>query len=241
MAGMKRPSASLLVLIAAVIALAVAVSVSMYRTDTAHPPGWGKSIPGWGAAVRPGPLSNAHAFIGNQCASCHKPNEGITVTKCVTCHVPAKELLSRPSTVFHSDVKTCSGCHVEHQGRDKRPIKMDHAVLERLAMREAGKPVALDCKGCHVFKDKHQEFFGPKCATCHATDTWKIVGFLHPSPKNKECSQCHKPPPSHLMMHFNMMDKSITGQRNATVNQCYACHQTDSWNNIKGVGKVDMH
>ena len=38
-----------------------------------------------------------------------------------------------------------------------------------------------------------------------------------------------------------MMDRSITGQRNATVNQCFACHQTDSFNNIKGVGRVDMH
>lgn len=231
---MKLPGASLLILAAAAILAVIAVSTSIYRSGS-------DAIPGWSTAVRPGPMSRAHAFVGDKCESCHTPNEGVTVDKCVACHVPAQELLSKPSTVFHANVTTCSGCHVEHKGRDKRPIKMDHAVLEKLAIRESGKPVALDCKGCHVFKDKHQEFFGPKCATCHVTDTWKIVGFLHPSPKSKECAQCHKPPPSHLMMHFEMMDRSITGQRKATVDQCFACHQTDSFNNIKGVGRVDMH
>lgn len=225
---------SLLVLLAAAILAAVAVTTSIYRSGS-------DAVPGWTDTVRPGALSKAHAFLSDKCESCHKPNEGITAAKCITCHAPAKELLSKPSTLFHVNVGTCRGCHVEHQGGDKRPIKMDHAVLEELAIRQAGRPVALDCKSCHVFKDKHQEFFGPKCATCHVTQTWKVAGFLHPSPKSKECAQCHKPPPSHLMMHFEMMDKAITSQRGATVDQCYACHQTDSFNNIKRVGRIDMH
>ncbi len=231
---MKLPGASLLVLGVAGTLAVIVVPVSIYKSDS-------NAVPGWSAAVRPGALSKQHAFLGSQCESCHTPNEGITAAKCITCHAPAEELLSKPSTVFHVNVGDCRGCHVEHQDRDKRPIKMDHAVLKKIAIRKAGKPVALDCKSCHVFKDKHQEFFGPQCATCHVTETWKVAGFLHPSPKSKDCMQCHKAPPSHRMMHFEMMDKSITGKRSATVNQCFACHQTDSFNNIKGVGAVDMH
>lgn len=231
---MKLARTSLLVLVAAGLLAAIAVPIWVYSSNS-------EAVPEWSAAVRPGALSKAHAFLGDKCESCHTPNKGVTATNCITCHAPAKELLSKPSTVFHANVGECSGCHVEHKGAEKRPINMDHTVLEKLAIRKAGHPVALDCKSCHVSKDKHQEFFGPKCATCHVTERWDIIGFLHPSPKSKECAQCHKPPPSHLMMHFDMMDKSITGQQSATVNQCFACHQTDSFNNIKGVGPVDMH
>lgn len=231
---MKLPGVSLLLLVAAALFAAIAVPISIYNSNS-------DVVPGWSAAVRPGALSKAHAFLGDKCESCHTPNEGVTAAKCITCHAPAKELLSKPSTMFHASVAECRGCHVEHQGAEKRPIRMDHAVLQKVAIRAGGRPVALDCRSCHVFRDKHEAFFGPNCSTCHVTQTWKVSGFLHPSPKSKECAQCHKPPPSHLMMHFDMMDKSITGQRGATVNQCFACHQTDSFNNIKGVGRVDMH
>ena len=53
--------------------------------------------------------------------------------------------------------------------------------------------------------------------------------------------QCHQAPPSHYMMHFEMMDRTITGQEHARVEQCYLCHQTDAWNNIKGVGWFKHH
>ncbi len=43
------------------------------------------------------------------------------------------------------------------------------------------------------------------------------------------------------MMHFAMMDQKITGQSGARVEQCYLCHQTGSFNDIKGVGWFKMH
>ncbi|MCB4824912.1 cytochrome c3 family protein [Roseicella aerolata] len=51
-----------------------------------------------------------------------------------------------------------------------------------------------------------------------------------------DCAQCHQALPSHYMM-LRMM----TRQESARVEQCYLCHQTDSWNSIKGVGRFDMH
>src|SRR6266404_4337501 len=61
-----------------------------------------------------GPIAEAHAFIGNNCNSCHVVNTsfGKTVTDqaCSACHSgPAhqKEQISQPA---------CFECHVEHKG-----------------------------------------------------------------------------------------------------------------------------
>lgn len=203
--------------------------------------GGGHALPGWTGAVRPGALSEAHAFLGDKCESCHAPVKGVTAQKCVTCHAPAQELLMKPATAFHQNIGDCKGCHVEHRGRDVRAIKMDHAVLEAVARRRDGGSGSLQCATCHAVQDPHDGFFGKRCASCHQTESWEIKTFLHPSPKSTDCAQCHKAPPSHYMMHFEMMDRSISGQKAARVEQCSLCHQTDSFNNIKGVGMVKVH
>ncbi len=52
------------------------------------------------------------------------------------------------------------------------------------------------------------------------------------------------------MMHFEMLSKRIAKQEDSQVaeccgptqvNQCYRCHQTTSWNDIKGVGWYKHH
>ncbi len=83
--------------------------------------------------------------------------------------------------------------------------------------------------------------FGRECADCHATATWKIAGYKHPSPRSEDCAQCHQPPPSHNMGHFEVVSKTIAGQMSARVEQCHLCHQTDAWNDIKGVGWYKHH
>ena len=74
--------------------------------------------------------------------------------------------------------------------------------------------------------------------------------FRHPSPRSLECAQCHQAPPSHYMMHFEMVSKKVAGLDNeqnnqccgpVQVNQCYRCHQTTAWNDIKGVGWYKHH
>lgn len=99
----------------------------------------------------------------------------------------------------------------------------------------------LNCVNCHATKDRHQSLFGVDCVQCHATTEWTIAQFAHPSARSTECAQCHPPPPSHNMMHFSMMSAPLAGQPNAKVNQCFLCHQTTSWNDIRGVGEVKHH
>ena len=260
------------------LVMSIALPVALYNSGSA-------SVPFWIAVASPGPLSATHDFLHAQCETCHTPVRGVKAASCVTCHITAaQDLVTKPSTAFHANIGECAGCHVEHQGRDRRPINMDHAVLAAAGHAHAGKSevrgpdntgfrhvvawlrilfagsgadlaggslatrplpaetrAALDCSGCHANNDPHRTLFGRDCQGCHNVDKWAISTFRHPSPRSQDCVQCHQAPPSHYMMHFEMMDRMMTGQANARVEQCFLCHQTDSFNNLKGIGWFKMH
>lgn len=225
------------------------------------------SVPGWQGLVMPGPLSAKHSFIADRCESCHTPHVGVEAKNCIACHADAPSLLSKQSTAFHAGLGECRGCHVEHEG-GTRPIRMEHAFLaasgyrqifgdsdsktgteqllrfaELLGLRESHRSdlAHLDCSSCHSNKDPHRGLLGQQCGACHEVQTWSITDFRHPSPSSKDCAQCHQAPPSHYMMHFEMVSKTVAGQEHAAVEQCYLCHQTDAWNNIRGVGWYKHH
>ena len=262
-------------LAALAITAAIVVPLTVYRSGVS-------GLPAWPTLASPGPLSAAHAFLGQQCEACHTPNRGIEAASCIGCHSAAGPVLAMQSTAFHADVQECRGCHVEHRGSTVRPTEMDHTVLARIgwgrqidksdaAMTEITHVMAgltgahprddtrqLDCFACHSNRNPHRDgtpvaccgagsstsvgsLFGRECADCHATNTWKIAGYKHPSPLSQDCAQCHQPPPSHSMMHFSMVSMQVAGQMHARVEQCYLCHQTDAWNDIKGVGWYKHH
>ena len=200
--------------------------------------------------VGPGPLSSSHAFLNAQCSACHEANVGVTATKCTVCHANAESLLSRQPTAFHENIQECGACHAEHLLQSIRPLIMDHVALANIGAKKLGlSPVTdskstlakLDCSRCHDRQDPHQNRFGSECAQCHGLETWSIPRYQHPSSGSVECVQCHKPPPSHLMMHFSMVSRMIAKKPNATVEQCSECHKTTSWNDIVGVGFYKHH
>ena len=39
-----------------------------------------------GPMTNPGPISEAHAFLENNCAACHTPFRGVEDANCVVCH-----------------------------------------------------------------------------------------------------------------------------------------------------------
>ena len=229
-------------------------------------------------AVRPGQLSQPHAFLENNCAACHTPRKGVEAQNCIVCHADNKSLLQRQPSAFHADIASCTACHLEHQGRIPRTAQMDHEALARIAerkvAREAVNPVEgnarndalvwilsqsqkpganpnyplitpaeglLNCAVCHSTKDRHRALFGNDCAQCHATTKWTVPEFRHPAPASQSCAQCHEAPPSHYMMHFQMVSMKIAGVEKAEVSQCFLCHQTTSWNDIRGVGFYKHH
>lgn len=83
--------------------------------------------------------------------------------------------------------------------------------------------------------------FGTDCIQCHTTAAWSVPDFRHPPPSSTSCVQCHQAPPSHYMMHFKMVSMKVSGQEHAQVRDCFKCHQTTSWNDIKGVGWYKHH
>ena len=227
----------------------------------------------WQRQVLPGKLAAAHAPLETNCAACHTPVTGIDEAKCIACHANNENLLQRQPTAFHANIGNCAACHVEHQGLNANLRVMNHQALARIGgnliaagvsvSNQADNPVLpenhplvtpleakLDCAGCHRTKDKHFGLFAQNCAACHATTEWTIPAFQHPSPRSTDCAQCHQAPPSHYMMHFEMVDKKIVGQAKAPgnpccegvqVTQCYVCHQTTSWNDIRGIGFYKLH
>lgn len=225
------------------------------------------SVAGWQGLVMPGPLTAKHQFIAAQCESCHTPHVGVEAKNCIACHTSSPGILSKQSTAFHGTISTCRGCHVEHEG-GAMLTAMQHATLAAAGYRQERKDrdawtaigqlvrfaeamgarpdhrediAHLACAGCHSNKDPHRGLFGAGCGTCHGVTTWTIAGFRHPSPASMDCAQCHQAPPSHYMMHFEMVSEKVAGKEHAKVEQCYLCHQTDAWNNIRGVGWYKHH
>lgn len=173
-----------------------------------------------------------HMNIGN-CASCHIEHQGREANLRVMNH----EALAKISSDLISE-----GKNISRKPR-KTILPSDHPLISAL---EAN----LDCATCHSTKDKHFGLFGKTCASCHATTQWTIPEFQHPSVNSIQCVQCHQAPPSHYMEHFEMVDKTIVAQGNGQaikfsesveVSQCYSCHQTTSFNDIKGVGFYKHH
>ncbi|MFN4924874.1 cytochrome c3 family protein [Bradyrhizobium sp.] len=248
-------------LIAAGVFAATVVGIPLYRSGSTV-------TPNFAAAVQPLPLSAKHEFIGGKCEACHTPLRGIEASSCISCHATAAGDLGKQSTAFHASAQQCRDCHSEHKGAS-RLIAMDHSALLKIAAQSpATQPryfsisremvddlkgvlgippsqpeqrAGLDCANCHSNRDPHRELFGRDCASCHHTVSWQITGYVHPSVTSRDCAQCHQAPPSHYMEHFVMMDRMITGQEHAQVDQCYLCHRTDSFNDIKNIGWLKHH
>lgn len=204
--------------------------------------------------AEPGPLDPAHEGLGLDCASCHTPLLGVEADACITCHALNGLLVQRQTTAFHAEARDCAGCHVEHTGSSSLRTPLDHDLLASLSAgwRAAGETrqsmdfthadaASLDCGNCHSNQDPHFELFGSDCADCHETDSWNVAGFAHPAPRSRDCAQCHQAPPSHYMMHFKMLSAKVARQPHAEVHECYSCHLTTSWPDIRGVGFYKHH
>jgi len=237
---MKAPNILLAAFIAALVGLLAASAVL-----------WRSSAPASASAIErmvsPGPLSPAHKSLAADCQACHTPATGVEGKTCIACH-SGTDFGSKQSTQFHRSAHECTGCHVEHTGT--RPVAMNHqALLDPInwsaSTKKASPPssspnTTLDCASCHRFRDPHRGVFGADCAACHSTSRWQIEGYRHPSVNSRECAQCHLAPPSHYMEHFRMVSQAAAHEK-AKVDQCYACHTTDSFNNIRRKGWYDHH
>ncbi len=174
-----------------------------------------------------------HASI-RECATCHVEHQRTSIRPLVMDHVELAKIGGRSlaSAASHHDAESAATLKsLETWFRIRSPDQLDAT-----STREA-----LNCAGCHDRRDPHFGQFGGDCAQCHGLDSWIVPRYQHPSPRSKECVQCHKPPPSHFMEHFSMISQKVAGKERARVDECFECHNTTSWNDIVDVGFYKHH
>ena len=196
--------------------------------------------------------ANAERLLGRQPTAFHA-----SIQECVACHVEHQSTAIRPIAMDHLEL-----------------AKVGARTLARASRSDAASAATLNSleTGC-AFVSQRNSTPAPRARLSTARDvtppktgTWDCSAqiahsatprpsgqspeFQHPSPRSTNCAQCHQAPPSHYMMHFDMVSKKIAGQEDAQVaaccgsaqvNQCYRCHQTTSWNDIRGVGYYKHH
>ncbi len=173
-----------------------------------------------------------HANVGS-CRECHSEHQGID---------------KRPTDMDHLALAEIGFRQLKADDKVVRKQLLDwidqHQPAGHLSSGHSSitpQEAVLNCATCHSNKDRHVKLFGQDCAQCHTTAKWTIPEFRHPSSRSMDCAQCHQAPPSHYMMHFKMISAKVAGKPKAQVNQCYECHQTTAWNDIKGVGWYKHH
>lgn len=192
-----------------------------------------------------------------KCIACHANEVSVlqrqptafhdNVSSCRECHREHQGFRSRPTLMDHEALVSIG----------LRQLKGDSDSIESSSMqrelvswanssviphtRISNTENLLKCATCHSNDDRHNELFGQNCAACHATDRWTIAEYQHPSPNSRDCAHCHQAPPSHYMKHFKMISQQVAGKHQARVDQCFECHQTTSWNDIKDVGLYKHH
>ena len=196
-----------------------------------------------------------------KCIVCHANDESILrrqptsfhagISSCIECHREHAGVAQRPTQMDHSALVRIG---LRQLAASDAPDSESRLIAGRLRAWLQGRSLdepqhtyiasedqLLDCTTCHANDDRHFTLFGNDCSQCHATDRWTIPEFQHPSPSSTDCSQCHQAPPSHYMMHFNMISARVAGKPEARVHQCQECHQTTSWNDILGAGWYKHH
>ncbi len=186
----------------------VLVPLAMYRSGS-------PALPAWRAAVSPGPLSAAHAFLGvNAKAATFQtkasagrsaaPARGPSCWRSSSKPEPAalRRLPCRAQRRRSPDPhgpRSPLGRHVAPPAGAGRPQLL--AALEDLlgeagaALRPSGAALsakqaeALDCAACHAVQDPHRGRFGTaSCQSCHTTENWAVAGWQHPSPRSTDCA-----------------------------------------------------
>ena len=198
------------------------------------------------------------------CIVCHANNAALLqsqptafhadVSSCRECHREHRGVYERPTLMDHAALSRIGLRQLKSNPDPETEDRLSAAYFLRWINQQGRKVTSvqgrtgltpeemiLNCAACHGNEDLHFGFFGQDCAQCHGTVAWTIPEFRHPPPTSLDCAQCHQAPPSHYMMHFQMISMTSANVKKAEVNQCFLCHLTTAWNDIKGVGFYKHH
>ncbi|NRA09895.1 MAG: cytochrome C [Myxococcales bacterium] len=141
--------------------------------------------------VMPGPVSEVHAEIEGDCASCHAPFDRENQRdRCLRCHEEVAEDLQAGSGLHGRDARVkgslCRDCHSEHQGRDADILGFNRESFQHrfTDFELRGRHREVECASCHVPEKAYREAT-QQCADCHGEDD------AHGGQLGDDCSSCH--------------------------------------------------
>lgn len=196
--------------------------------------------------VMPGPVSQAHAELEDDCGSCHSTTGDQTqVALCVVCHSEVGADLSA-GTGLHGRLpevadNQCQLCHAEHEGRDAESLEFDWTSFDHnltdfplqwahsLAscetchapdLRFSAAPAT--CVGCHAADDPHEGNLGSQCMDCHTQRTWEKTHFDHAATAFSLSGK-------HTQLECTACH--LGNRFDAAQSDCVSCHQQDDVHN----------
>jgi hypothetical protein len=217
-----------------------------------------------GSLVSPGRLARPHASLEGlaNCGKCHEQGRKVTAQKCLTCHQPIAERMTRKTGVHRTVTGDCVRCHVEHAGEngELRPFdtaRFDHAAVTGFALDGKHAPVASRCDACHkarsfltaraacasCHEDVHKPTLGQSCATCHSTRAAfrEMSGFDHAKAafrlagahRTVACAACHVNRVFKGVKFASCADCHRDPHRQTVGPACTSCHASDTWRTTK--------
>lgn len=165
--------------------------------------------PYWYQASNPGPLSDSHKFLHNNCNACHTPIQSADPEKCRLCHDTNSIVFDRQVVSFHSTIISCKECHIEHLRVKRNPTLMDHDALTMIFKKQILKSDSVNILGRSV-PEEHLKV--------RLYQFEKILSEKHPQVDPEEailnCNACH----SNQDPHRGFFGPS-----------CIECHATKNW------------
>lgn len=179
------------------------------------------------AAISPGPVSNHHRLIENQCDSCHGTAfRGAPDERCSACHAPKAHTAT--SSTHDARAATCSSCHREHHGQRslvpvESPLCTDcHSHIDALAPQTRESRVDSFAS--------HPEFAALATDSASAAKAAHSLKFSHAKHQTATltCVSCHVASPDGAAMRPITFDA-----------QCASCHSVEL--DERGAGKRVSH
>jgi hypothetical protein len=200
------------------------------------------------------PLVGRH--VAASCTGCHEVGKKYRVapSACVDCHKQASPHKGETG-------EQCQTCHTEtdwkkiksyDHGKTKFPLTGAHQQTgcQSCHAGERYKNLSTQCVDCHQQQDKHQGARGPKCDSCHTTQSWALSGaqFDHDTATKflirgkhmgKACESCHKADPKtvKISMVCGSCHAKDDVHKGTLGPQCQSCHSESGF----AVGVVFDH
>lgn len=194
------------------------------------------------------PLKGKHAKVS--CDKCHNRPIGEKKLRmdCFACHQFGDAHRGKQDN-------ECDRCHNQESWSTdvffdhdltNFPLIGQHAIVtcEECHLSNVYKGTKKDCVSCHKSQDKHEQTLGPKCASCHNPNSWKLWHFDHDTNSKFKlkgahvglsCRSCHQEPQKNELklptdcFSCHYQDDEHRGNFGSL---CERCHETKSFKEI---------